>query len=338
MPARVLLVAVAVLLLGTLAGCGGNDEQVPRRQSTSDAPVKTLTPGTCWSDEHLPEALGSKGFDAWVEKYAGGDSRLGEAMRDDAAYAEEIDCAQPHSVELYAVVELSPALMSRITDYADLLDQKSALYRLVRDQVNDRCMAASAYGRAQRKAGGLPVQLGPSLNVDGGLRLTWDPFPADLWAKGQRKFVCNFEQDQPGTLRFADLATRKVPVSARVCLNTPSDYVPCSGRHQAEDIGEMMLNTAIAQGEIAGKEAIRTGSRGRYVQLSDSQYARLDAVCQTLLRSVSTVRKGVQAQVYPGAASQWPTANGVYLASCFALQPVSQPPPYLPGGSVFDRR
>ena len=49
------------------------------------------------------------------------------------------------------------------------------------------------------------MQLGPSLNVDGGLHVAWDPFPADLWAKGQQKFVCTFEQDEPGTLAFADL-------------------------------------------------------------------------------------------------------------------------------------
>ena len=66
--------------------------------------------------------------------------------------------------------------------------------------MNDRCLAGSPYGEAQRKAGGLPVQLGPSLNIDGGLHVAWDPFPADLWAKGQRKFVCTFEQDEPGTL------------------------------------------------------------------------------------------------------------------------------------------
>jgi len=338
MSARVLLLAVAVLVLGTLAGCGGSDQQAPERHSTPDATARTLAKGTCWSDEHLPEALGSKGFDAWVQKYAGGDAVLGDSMRDDAAYAKKIDCAVPHSVELYDVVEVSPQLTARITDYADLLDQKSELYRLVRDQVNDRCMAGSPYGRAQRRAGGLPVQLGPSLNVDGGLRLTWDPVPADLWARGQHAFVCNFEQDRPGTVRFADLATRKVPITARVCLNTPSTYVSCSDRHQAEDIGEMMLNTAIQKGQIAGRQAIRKGPQGSYVQLPDAQYARLDKVCQTLLRTVSTPRKNVRAQAYPGAASQWPTGKGVYLASCFALEPVSDPPPYLPGGSVFDRR
>jgi hypothetical protein len=198
-------------------------------------------------------------------------------------------------------------------------------------------MAGSAYGKAQRRAGGLPVQLGPSLNVDGGLRLTWDPFPADLWEKGQRKFVCNFEQEEPGTLRFADLTTKRVPIGARVCLNTPTKYVPCSGRHQAEDIGEMMLNTAIARGEIAGDEAVRTGAKGEFVRLPEAQYAKLDKICQTLLRSVSTVKGDVEARAYPGSASQWPTENGVYLASCFVLEPVSEPPPFLPGGSVFNR-
>lgn len=331
-----LAMPVIVLLL-TLAGCSGGDDAEPQRQSTSSAPVKTLAAGTCWSDQHLPDALGADGFESWVEKYADGDDELGEAMRDDAAYAEEIDCSEPHALELYRVVEVSPELTAQLDGYTTLLDRTSELYRKVRDEVNSRCMADSPYGRAERKAGPLPVQLGPSLNVDGGLRLTWDPFPADLWAKGQQRFVCNFEQEEPGTLRFADLTTNKVPVEARVCLNTPSKYVPCSGRHQAEDIGEMMLNTAIAQGQIAGDGAVRKGSKGEFVRLPEAQYARLDKVCGTLFRAVSTPKGGLEARAYPGAADQWPTENGVYLASCFVLQPVSEPPPFLPGGSVFDR-
>ena len=50
---------------------------------------------------------GEGGFDKWVEKYAGGDATLGDSMRDDAAFSKEIDCAEPHSLELYNVVELS---------------------------------------------------------------------------------------------------------------------------------------------------------------------------------------------------------------------------------------
>ena len=161
-----------------------------------------------------------------MEKYAGGDAELGDSMRDDAAFTKEIDCAKPHSLELYNVVAVTPQLTAKVTEYADLLDQKSALYRKVRDQVNDRCMAGSPYGKAQRKAGGLPVQLGPSLNVDGGLHVAWDPFPADLWAKGQQKFVCTFEQDQPGTLRFADVTTRKVPVRGARVPEHPAEVRP----------------------------------------------------------------------------------------------------------------
>ena len=328
---------VAMLLIGALAGCSGDDEKPPTRQTTSKEPVKSLDKGTCWSAEKLVDSLGAKGFEAWVEKYAGGEAALGEAMRDDAAFTKEIDCSEPHSLELYNVVEVSPKLTDQIDDYADLLDQKSTLYRAIRDQVNDACMAGSPYGAAQRKAGGLPVQLGPSLNVNGGLHVAWDPFPADLWEKGQHKFVCNFEQDQPGTLRFADLTTKKVPVTARVCLNTPTTYVPCSGRHQAEDIAEMNLNTAIQKGQIQGDKAVRKGPKGAYVALPDAQYATLDKVCQTLLKSVSKTKAPVEAKVYPGAASQWPTENGVYLASCFVLEPVSEPPPFLPGGTVFNR-
>src|SRR4051794_31403879 len=100
--------AVVALLIGVLGGCGGSDDTLPKRETASDAPVKTLTKDTCWTDEQLPEALGDKGFEAWVGKYAGGDSSLGDAMRDDAAFTKEIDCSDAHSLELYNVVEVSP--------------------------------------------------------------------------------------------------------------------------------------------------------------------------------------------------------------------------------------
>ena len=292
------------LLLGALAGCStgsSSADDPPESPSarSAEAPVKALTAGTCWGDEQLADALGAKGFTEWVEKYAG-DPALGVAMRDDAAFSKEIDCSSPHALELYNVIELDPALTAKVTQYADLLDQKSPLYRSIRDQVNDRCLAGSPYGLAQKKAGGLPVQLGPSLNAEGGLHVAWDPFPADLWAEGQRKFVCTFEQDTPGTLLFADVTTAKPPVTARVCLNTPGKYVPCDGRHQAEDIAEMVLNTAIEKKQVNGAKAVRKGPKGQYVALSDAEYAKLDKVCQTFLSSVSKVPAGVVRPCLPG--------------------------------------
>ena len=339
---RSTVAALAALLLTALTACSGGGDTAgdpvasPRGQAASKAPEKALTRGTCWDDQQLAQALGTDGFAAWVAKYAGGDAALGESMRDDAAFTGQVDCAKPHALELYDVVALTPALTARITSYAALLDQDSALYRQVRDQVNDRCLAASPYGRAQRAAGGLPVQLGPSLSATGGLHVAWDPFPADLWAKGQKKFVCTFEQDRPGTLRFAQLTTRAVPVAARVCLNTPARYLPCSGRHQAEDVAEMILNTAIESGRINGRKAVRNGPQGRYVALSDAEYATLDKVCRTFLRTVSSGTSGVTARAYPGSVAQWPTNTGAYVASCFAVKPFGDPPPpYV--GTVFDR-
>ncbi len=328
------LVAISMLVL---TACGGQDApqtRAPDASASADAPAPELVKGTCWDDQQLPAVLGEDGFDEWVQKYAAGDTKLAESMRDDAAFSENIDCAEPHSLEVYNLVELSPALTAEIKTYADLLDQDSDLYRKVRDEVNDRCAAGSAYGRAMAKAK-LPVQLGPSLNPDAGLHVAWDPVPADLWEKGQKAFVCTFEQDQPGTLRYADLVTKKVPIEARVCLNTPGKKVPCTEKHQAEDIGGMILNTAIERKQVNGAKAVRKGEDGRYVALSDEEYAKLDKVCSNLLRQVSQAKDGVEARAYPGSVSQWPTDDGVYVATCFALKPFEPPPPVK--GTVFDK-
>jgi hypothetical protein len=334
---RLLAALVLPLMVLALGGCGGGDEPTsPRAEASKDAPEKVLAEGTCWGDQLLADALGPDAFADWVEKYAGGDSKLGESMRDDAAFSQSVDCAEPHALELYNVVEVAPALTARVKEYSDLLDQGTPLYRRIRDQVNDRCYAGSPYGKAQRRGGGMPVQLGPALSVRGGLHLAWDPFPADLWAKGQQKFVCTLEQDEPGTLRFADLTTSKVPITARICLNTPRKYVSCRGPHNAEDIAEMILNTAIEKGQINGRKAVRKGPDGRYVALQDAEYARLDKICQTFLSSVSKVPDGIEARAYPGSVAQWPTDTGVYVASCFALEPVSDPPPKFKG-TVFNK-
>lgn len=333
MPRPFLRALGAALLLGVLVACGGQDAG-PRRPAASEEPAAELAKGTCWDDEQLPGALGEDEFGKWVEKHARGDEALGEAMRDDAAFTGRLDCARPHSLELYNIVELDPSLAGQVQEYADLLDQDSALYRKVRDQVNNRCVAGSPYGAAMR-AGRLPVQLGPSLAEASGLRVAWDPYPANLWAKGEHRFVCTFEQDSPGTLRFADVTTRRLPVNARVCLNTPTRFVPCSGPHQAEDIGQMVLNTAIESGQVNGRKAVRKGSNGPYVAFTDAEYARLDRICKNLLTRVSDRRGDLTAEAYPGAVKQWPTPEGAYVASCFALRPYDPLPKVR--GTVFNK-
>ena len=259
---RALLACLTAVVLVALTGCSGADssEKSPAASTSAAAkPVTALAKGTCWGAEQLPEALGAKRFAAWVEKYAGGDEAKGASMRDDAAFSDRVDCAEPHALELYNIVGLDPRLEAQVKSYTDLLDPSTPLYRKVRDQVYNRCLAPSVYGAAQRRAGGLPVQLGPSLSAKGGLHVAWDPFPAHLWAKGQHRFVCTFEQDEPGTLMFADLPTRTTPIAARVCVNTPRTYVSCRSPHQAEDIAEMTLDTAIEQGQITGRAAVRKG-------------------------------------------------------------------------------
>lgn len=340
MPARPLLL-VALLLALVLSGCSGGSAAPgsPEPAGPAPEPPRELSAGTCWTDTQLPEALGEEDFAALVEEHAGDDPERrdarAEAMRDDAAFDEEVDCAEPHALELYAVVDLPRALDRRIASYADLLDQDSALHGLVRDAVNQRCLADSAWGRAERRAGAPRVQLGPALAADGGFALAWDPFPAELWEDGQRRFVCTFEQEEPGTVMFADLRTDRLPQRARVCLDVPGTTVPCGRPHQAEEIGEMILNAAVADGDIDARRAVREGEDGRYVALSEREYTRLDRACDVLYRAISTGRPDMEAQAFPGSVEQWPNDDGVYVASCFALKPFDPPPKFR--GTVFDR-
>lgn len=327
-------VAAALLLLGGCSGSSSDDDPAPSAEAST--PRAELAAGTCWTDEQLPEALGADGFADWTEQYADGDDRLAEAMLDDASFNEQVDCAEPHALELYDVVGLPPALDRKVTSYADLLDRTTPLSRKVRDAVNGRCLAGSVWGQAQRASDAPAVQLGPALKSDGGLRLAWDPVPADLWADGQRQFVCTLEQASPGTVMFDDLATKAVPQRERVCLDIPGRQVPCGRPHQAEEIGEMVLNTAIADGAIDADRAKRRGGDGPYVALTDAEYARLDKACTALLSRVSTGRPDLEAQSFPGAVDQWPNDDGVYVASCFALKPFDPPPKFR--GTVFDKQ
>lgn len=334
--------AVALVLLLSACSSGSEDPAAESGQAgqgseeaLEETRPMTLEPGTCWTGEQLPVALGPDDFPAWVEEYAGGDERLGEAMADDAAFTEEVDCAEPHALELYATVGLPEDLDAEVGSYADLLDPATDLYRRVSDVVNQRCLAGSVWGEAEREAGDLRVQLAPALSEAGGLRLAWDPFPADLWEDGQRQFVCTLEQDEPGTIGFDDLGTSATPQRARVCLDIPGETKPCGAPHQAEEIGEMTLNLAIEAGEINAERALRDGDDGPVVALADAEYDRLDEVCTTLFEAVSTGRPDVEAQAFPGGVDQWPTEEGDYVASCFALKPFDPPPPFR--GTVFDR-
>jgi hypothetical protein len=81
---------------------------------------------------------------------------------------------------------------------------------------------------------------------------------------------------------------------------------------------------------------VRKGTNGKYVAPSDAEYAKLDKICQTFLSSVSTKKGGVVGKAYPGSVQQWPNKDGDYVASCFAVNDVADPPPPI-AGTVFDK-
>ena len=114
---RPLLACLTAVVLVALAGCSGGDPSAKSPSASAAAkPVTALAKGTCWGAEQLPEALGAKGFAAWVEKYAGGDKALGASMRDDAAFSDPVDCSKAHALELYNVVSLDPRLEAQVDE------------------------------------------------------------------------------------------------------------------------------------------------------------------------------------------------------------------------------
>ena len=233
-----------------------------------------------------PTSLGEDGFDA-----LGGEVRRRRLRRSVRRCAttrrspKEIDCAEPHSLELYNVVEVSPALTAQVKEYADLLDQKSDALpqdprpgeRPLHGRLGVR--PGPAQGRRAARAARPVAQRRRRAARRVG------PVPGrPVGARGSRSSCAPSSRTSPGRCAFADLTTSRLPVEARVCLNTPRKYLPCSGKHQAEDIAEMVLNTAIEKGQITGEEG---GPQGRRRALrarsATREYAKLDKVCQTLL-------------------------------------------------------
>jgi hypothetical protein len=329
-------VAVAVGMTLAVSACG------PMSGRSADGPVDELS------------VLAADGADAAVEAgqcFAG--SRVGDdvdalaadlarygvgvftTLSDDPTWTDPVDCAEPHQVEVYGVVELPPALDADLETYAAVVDPDPAVYAAVDDEVRRGCALSFAPAATAARSAPLAVDVTPTLSPGARVSLTWAPTSEASWERGVHTFACLFEQDRPGRLRLADVASGDFPAAARSCLRDNA-FVPCGRPHDAERIAVIDLDRAVAQKQVAGERAVDDAGR---VNLGSDVWSALDGVCQRYLEAAipqhAPQLRGV-ADTYP---ELYPDADGRYVVLCSAQAPFGAAPTsaIVTTGSVFER-
>jgi hypothetical protein len=330
--ARVLAALATVLAL--TAGCSGGtlpgleDSSGSDGQSSSSSPGE-LAEGTCWSDTMLgadPQDVLKLSTTYDVPYLV-----AAHALASRPAFSGSVGCGDDHTVEVYKVVRL-PKLDKSLTDYAALLHTSTPLYGTVARSVAQACMTKSL-ADAVAKAGLPSAVMAPVLPE--GASLGWAPAPPDLWSKGRRVFACTLTWSHPQPVRYSAVFTKHFPTADRTCIDTKALlFVDCARKHDRERIAVIEAREAVAAGAFPGPKAIRTGSAGRYLDVSDARYARLDAACTAYLRAISTTKK------LTGVANvdvdEWPAPGGSYPIYCEADTRPDQKS-LVTVGSVYDR-
>ena len=334
MPSRLHLLAlqaavvVAALLL---AGCSGG--AVPGGSSdgsgsASGSGAAEVAEGTCWTadlrgaDPQHVLAL-SKQYDVPYLVAA-------RAIATWPSFGRSVPCADDHAVEVVKVLRL-PALEDRLTDYGALLRPQTPLAGKVARSVAEGCMTGPLAQAVARS--GLPnAVMEPVL---AGATLGWAPAPPERWSQGQRVFACTLTWKHPQKARYAAVFTRDLPTALRTCIDSRSLlFVDCARGHDRERIAVIEAREAVAAGAFPGPRAIRPGPDGRYLDVPDATWARLDAACTAYLRAVSTTKK------LTGVANvdvdEWPTPDGSYPIYCDADRKPDQKS-LVTQGSVYDR-
>jgi hypothetical protein len=332
---RLVVVALA-LALGTgcsqapLPGAGESGTgSATGSGSVPDPEPGSLAAGTCWSG-HL---LGADPQDvlALSGKYNVPYLVTAHAVADRPAFDKGLDCDEDHAVEVYKVVRL-PALEERLTDYATLLRIQSPLYATVARTVAQGCMTETL-AKAAARTGLIGAVMEPVL--PSGAVLGWAPAaPAD-WGRGRRVFACTLTWQDPRATRFSAVFTKALATGERTCILSRSlEFVDCARRHDRERIAVIDARDAVAAGAFPGPRAIRNGPRGRFLEVPEARWARLDAACTAYLRSVSTTKK--LTGIANVDADQWPTPTGAFPIYCDAdTQPDQES--LMTEGSVYDR-
>lgn len=314
---RALTVAAAAILLTTSLSACGNDAMTPadpglETESPSIVAEDTdVAPGTCYGGETLtdnPQAL-----KALVEEY-GEESRV--ALGDNPTFADEVDCAEPHRIEVTGSSALPSDLGPRVEGYRDLLDKDSDLYADLRVGVTAGCNSNDKLLADVSERASIPLSAGPGYGK--GYRNGWEPSPADAWESGDRSFICMFVQDTPSPTRAADFYTADFPARSRTCISG-AKFVDCSSDHTVERFGVLLLNEAIDAGDLPGEQA---AAKDGTLNFSDDQWAALDKSCERFFAAVEQDADPGLTGVTEAPTELWPDETGTNQVFCTAASPI----------------
>jgi hypothetical protein len=334
MPATLRALVGGLLATALLAACSAapgaptakDTDPTPASKPAKDA---VLTTGTCWSGT-------SAGADpqrvlALSRRYGVSYFAAAHALADRPAFDRTEACSGDHDVEVYKAVAMGD-VPPAVTTYAALLRAGTPAFSRIGLAVERACMNQTLVDAAAST--GLPGALMSPAFPDG-VELGWAPPSEGQWLQGQRAYACTLTQDLAGPLQYASVFTRAFPTEDRTCIDNSSlTYVDCARKHERERIAVIDVQVAVAAGKFPGARAVRTGSSGRYVDVSPAQYAALDRACTVFLHAVSTTTRltGV-AEVDPDV---WPAPDGSYPVDCEADTSTTKRP-ISTEGSVFDR-
>ena len=321
-----LVAALACMLV--LAGCSQSSLPGGGGDGGGDRPG-AVAENTCWTATGL--GLDPQDVLALSKRFGVPYLEAARAVAGRPSFAHQVDCRKDHAIEVYKVLRL-PTLDGQLTDYATLLRAQAPLYAQVARAVSSGCMT-DVLAKAVARAGVDAAVMSPVLPE--GATLGWAPAAPDRWVKGERVFACTLTWKEPGAVRYAAVFTRAMPTDERTCIDSKAlVFVDCARRHDRERIALIDVRQAVAAGTFPGGKAVRDGPNGRYLDLPDARWKKLDAACTAYLRSISATKR------LTGVANvdtdDWPTPDGTYPVYCDADTGPDHDP-LVTEGSVYDR-
>ncbi|MGH4016970.1 MAG: septum formation family protein [Pseudonocardiaceae bacterium] len=285
---------------------------------------------------HLLAALTTVGLLSTACADDVGDVEAGDCFRTGTAAAfgwgTEVDCDQPHTVEVFAVRDVSDTLgqFPRSTLGEEGNPARQQYLALVRDFCEPAWSQYTGYGELGASLAPDSVVL-PALYGDMALEAT----PAQEWDLGNKLVICYQVFGQPGRQEEAAIsvdspvlsalaqAPEEVPAQVRDCASTPVDgagerRVSCLTPHDREYLGH--LDLAEFTGSVPGLDQAFL-DRFDTATASDEDWAVLDGVCAQIFPSLLGGARddvAVLAQVYTGDESWGWADEGSYHAACFA--------------------